>query len=77
VQQWPEAHHIFEETLAVAQGGDFIHFRVSALSRLCLHAAVAGEWETASGYAVQAEALRKHSDTTLLWLDFSSLLVTE
>ena len=77
VQQWPEAQRAFEETVAVAQGGDFKHFRVSALSRLCLHAAVAGEWEAACGYALQAEDLRKRSDTALVWLDFSSHAETE
>jgi tetratricopeptide (TPR) repeat protein len=77
VQQWTEAQRAFEETAAVAQGGDFKHLRVSALSRLCLHAAVAGEWEVACGYALQAEDLRKRSDTTLVWLDFSSHAETE
>ena len=77
VQQWPEAQRAFEETVAVAQGGDFKHFGVSALSRLCLHAAVAGEWEAACGYALQAEDLRKRSDTALVWLDFSSHAETE
>jgi tetratricopeptide (TPR) repeat protein len=77
VQQWSEAQRAFEETIAVAQGGDFKHFRVSALSRLCLHAVVAGEWEAACGYALQAEDLRKRSDTALVWLDFSSHYETE
>jgi tetratricopeptide (TPR) repeat protein len=77
VQQWQEAQRAFAETVAVAQGGDFKHFRVSALSQLCLHAAVAGEWEAACGYALQAEDLRKHSDTALVWLDFSSHAETE
>jgi DNA-binding SARP family transcriptional activator len=77
VQQWPEAQRAFEETVAVAQGGDFKHFRVSALSRLCLHAAVAGEWEAACRYALQAEAVRKRTEAALLWLDFSSHAETE
>jgi tetratricopeptide (TPR) repeat protein len=77
LQQWPEAHRAFEETVAVAKGGDFRHFRVSALSRLCLHSAVAGEWEDASRYALQAETLRKRTDAALIWLDFSSHSETE
>jgi tetratricopeptide (TPR) repeat protein len=77
VQQWQEAQHAFEETVAVAKGGDFRHFRVAALSRLCLHAAVAGEWEAACGYALQAIAERKRTDATLVWLDFSSQYETE
>jgi DNA-binding SARP family transcriptional activator len=77
VQQWQEAQRAFEETVAVAKGGDVRHFRVSALSRLCLHAAVAGEWEAACRYALQAEDLRKRTDAVLVWLDFSSHYETE
>ena len=77
VQQWPEVQRAFAETVAVAQGGDFRHLRVSALSRLCLHAAVAGEWEAACRYALQAEDLRKRTDAALVWLDFSSHYETE
>ena len=77
VQQWQEAHRAFEETVAVAKAGDFRHFRVSALSRLCLHAAVAGEWEAACGYALQAIAERKRTGAALVWLDFSSHYETE
>jgi len=77
VQQWQEAHRAFEETVAVSKAGDFRHFRVSALSRLCLHSAVAGEWEDASRYALQAETLRKRTDAALICLDFSSHFETE
>jgi DNA-binding SARP family transcriptional activator len=77
VQQWQEAQRAFEETVSVAKGGDFRHFRVSALSRLCLHAAVAGEWETACRYALQAIDERKRTDAALVWLDFSSHYETE
>ena len=77
VQQWPEGHRNFEETVAVSKGGDFRHFRVSALSRLCLHSAVAGEWEEASRYALQAIAERKRTEAALIWLDFSSHYETE
>jgi tetratricopeptide (TPR) repeat protein len=77
VQQWQEAHRAFEETVAVAKGGDFRHFLVSALSRLCLHAAVAGEWEAACRYALQAIAERKRTKAALVWLDFSSHYETE
>jgi DNA-binding SARP family transcriptional activator/predicted ATPase len=77
VQQWQEAHRAFEETVGAAKAGDFRHFRVSALSRLCLHAAVAGEREAACRYALQAEALRKRTEAALVWLDFSSHYETE
>jgi DNA-binding SARP family transcriptional activator len=77
VQQWQEAQHAFEKTVAVSKGGDFRHFRVSALSRLCLHSAVAGEWEDASGYALQAITERKRTEADLICLDFSSHYETE
>jgi len=77
VQQWQEAHRAFEEVVAVAKAGDVRHFRVSALSRLCMHAAVAGEWEAAGRSSLQAEALRKRTESALLWLDFSSHYETE
>ena len=77
VQQWQEAHRAFEETVAVAKGGDVRHFRVSALSRLCMHSAVAGEWEAACRYALQAIAERKRTEAALVWLDFSSHAETE
>src|SRR5712691_6436995 len=44
------------------------HLRVSALSRLCMHYAVAGEWEAASRSALQAIAER--AEAALDWLDF-------
>ncbi|MBV9691232.1 MAG: hypothetical protein JO202_16150, partial [Ktedonobacteraceae bacterium] len=52
-------------------------FLVPALSRLCLHSAVAGEWDDAFRYALQAETLRKRTETALIWLDFSSHYETE
>ena len=77
VQQWQEAHRAFEKTVALAKGGDFRHFRVSALSRLCLCSAVAGEWEDASSYALQAITERKRTEADLICLDFSSHSETE
>jgi len=77
MQQWQEAHRAFEETVAVAKAGDVRHFRVFALSRLCMQAAVAEEWEAACRSALQAEALRKRTKAALLWLDFSTHYETE
>jgi hypothetical protein len=77
VQQWQEARRAFEETVDVSKGGDFRHFRVSVLSRLCLYSAVAGEWEDASRYALQAITERKRTDAALIFLDFSSHSETE
>lgn len=76
VQQWPEAQRAFEETVAMAKVGDFRHFRVSALSRLCALSTVAREWEAACRYALQAIADRKRTEAALLWLDFSSYYET-
>ena len=77
VQQWQEAHRSFEKTVTVAKGGEFRHFRVSALSRLCLCSAVAGEWENSSSYALQAINERKRTEADLICLDFSSHAETE
>jgi tetratricopeptide (TPR) repeat protein len=77
MQQWQEADRAFEETVAVAMGGDLRQFRVSAFSRLCRHAVVAGEWEAACRYALQAIAERKHTVAALVWLDFSWHYETE
>ncbi len=77
VQQWQEAQGAFEEIVAAAKGGDVGPFHVSALSRLCLHSAVAGEWEAACRYVLQAIAQRERTDAALVWLDFSSHYETE
>jgi DNA-binding SARP family transcriptional activator len=77
MQQWQEAYRTFEEIIAVAEEEAVTHFRVSALSRLCLHWAVAGEWEVAAGYALKATADRQRLKATLVWLDFSSHFETE
>ena len=77
VQQWQEAHRAFEETVAVAKVVDLRHFRVSALSRLCMHYAVAGEWEAARRYALQAITERNRTEAALVWLDFSWHYETE
>jgi predicted ATPase/DNA-binding SARP family transcriptional activator len=77
VQQWPEAHRAFEEIITVAKRGDFRHLCVSAFSRLCLHAAVAGEWEAASRHALEAIAERQRTEAALVWLDFFSHYETE
>jgi len=76
-QMWQEAYHAFEETLAVAKGGDVRHFRVSALSRLSMHWAVTGEWDAACRYALEAIVVRKRTEAALVWLDFSSHYETE
>jgi predicted ATPase/DNA-binding SARP family transcriptional activator len=70
LQQWEEAERAFEEIVGVQQRGVFRHFRVCALSRLCMHAVVAGEWEAACRYALQAISERKGADAALVWLDF-------
>jgi tetratricopeptide (TPR) repeat protein len=44
---------------------------------LCMHCALAGEWEAAYRYAVQAIALRKSRDAALIAWDFSPQYETE
>jgi tetratricopeptide (TPR) repeat protein len=68
LQQWQEARGTLEEAVAMAKALGLRHLRVSALSRLCMHYAVAGEWEAASRSALQAIAER--AEAALDWLDF-------
>jgi tetratricopeptide (TPR) repeat protein len=42
-----------------------------------MHSALAGEWEAACRYALQAIAMRKRTEAVLVWLDFSSHYETE
>ena len=77
VQQWEEARSTLEEAEAVAEMLDLGPLRVPALSRLCMHYALVGQWEAAYRYAVKAIAVRKSSDVALLILDFSRQYETE
>ncbi len=70
LQQWEEAQAPLEEAAALAETLDIRHPRVPALSRLCMNGAVAGEWQAASHYALQAIAVRKSYDAELIGLDF-------
>ncbi len=51
--------------------------RVPVLSLLCMHYAVAGQWEASYSYALKAIALRKGLDRSLILLDFSHYYETE
>jgi DNA-binding SARP family transcriptional activator len=77
LQQWEEAQAILEEAVAVAERFDLGPWCVPALTRLCRHWALAGQWERAYSYAMQAIAVRKHTDVALISLDFSSHYETE
>jgi tetratricopeptide (TPR) repeat protein len=77
VQRWEEAHRTLEEAEAVAERLDLGPMRVPALSRLCKHYALVGEWEAAYCYALKAITVRKRSDVALLVLDFYRQYETE
>jgi tetratricopeptide (TPR) repeat protein len=78
LQQWEEAHRSLEEAEAVAETLDLEPLlRVPALTRLCMHYAVAGQWEAAYSYALKAIALRKSLDKAWILLDFSRQYETE
>jgi len=77
MQQWEEAQEALEEAEAIAERLDLGPVRVSTLSPLCMHHALAGEWEAALRYALQAIAIRKNADATLIVLDFCSHYETE
>src|SRR2546423_3197371 len=77
LQQWEEAQAPLQEAVAVAEALDLQPPRVPALTRLCMNCAVAGEWQAAYHYAVQAIALRKSVDAALLSFDFYRQYETE
>jgi tetratricopeptide (TPR) repeat protein len=77
LQQWEEARSTLEEAEAVAEKLDLGLLRVPALSRLCMHYAVAGEWDHAYTYALKAIAVRKRADVVLILLDFYRQYETE
>ena len=51
VQQWEEAHSALEEAEAVAERLGLEPHRVTTVMRLCMHCAVAGNWEAAKSYS--------------------------
>src|SRR5256884_6381520 len=65
VQQWDEARSTLTEADAMAERLDMGRLRVPALSQLCMHFALTGEWEQAYRYAVQAIAFRESFDRTM------------
>src|SRR5262249_2208850 len=77
LQQWEEAQAPLEEAVAVAEALDIQPPLVPALSRLCMNCVVAGEWQDAYHYALQAIALRKSVDAALLSFDFYRQYETE
>jgi DNA-binding SARP family transcriptional activator len=71
LQQWEEERNTLEEAEAVAKALDLGPFlRMPTLTRLCMHYAVAGEWEAAYRYASKAIALRRDYNAALIELDF-------
>jgi tetratricopeptide (TPR) repeat protein len=77
VQQWEEAQGALAEAEARAETLDLGPLRVPAFSRLCMHYALAGEWEQAYRYALEAIAARRSSDVALIPQDFSFHYETE
>ncbi len=77
LQQWEEAQAALEEAEAIAETLGLGLLRVPALSHLCMHYALVGQWEQARRYALQAIAVRKRADSALIWLDFYSQHETE
>lgn len=77
LQQWDEARAVLQEAEATTEKGGSELWRVSALSRLCLHYVLTEEWETASHYALRAIAQRKRANVSLILWDFSSYAETE
>src|SRR5258708_16083138 len=76
-QQWEEARSTLEKAETLAERLDLGPFRPPVLSRLCMHYAVAEEWDYAYTYALRAIAVRKRFERTLIMLDFCSHYETE
>ena len=70
LQQWEEARSTLEEAEAMAGMVDLRSLQVSLLSQLCMHSAVAGEWEAACRYALKAVTLRKSFERAWIVWDF-------
>jgi tetratricopeptide (TPR) repeat protein len=77
VQQWEEARSTLEEAEAMAETLDLGQLRVPARSQLCMHYALAGEWDQAYRSALEAIAARRSSDVALIPQDFSFQYETE
>ena len=77
LQRGEEAQAALEEAEAVAKALDLGPFRVPTLTRLCMHAVLAGEWEQAHSYALETIVLRKRMDAALILLDFYRQYETE
>jgi tetratricopeptide (TPR) repeat protein len=77
LQRGEEARAALEEAETVAKTLDLGPFRVPALTRLCMHYALAGQWKEAYRYALKAIALRKSYDAPLIGLDFYRQYETE
>jgi predicted ATPase/DNA-binding SARP family transcriptional activator len=77
LQQWEEAHSILEKAEAMAEMLDRGPSRVPILSQLCMHSALAGQWEAAYSYVLKAIAVRKSSGAALIALDFYREYETE
>lgn len=77
IQQWEAARSTLEEAEALAETSGLGLLRVPILTRLCMHWAVAGEWEVATRYALQAITLRQSADAALIAWDFYAHYETE
>jgi len=77
LQQWDEAKAVLEEAETMAERSDLELLRVNAQSRLCMHYALAGQWEAACRYAEKALALRTSHNGALILMDFYLHFETE
>jgi tetratricopeptide (TPR) repeat protein len=65
-----EAHEALIEALALGESIAVRSYQVLATSRLCANCALAGDWKSAYTYALEAVAVRKDIETSLLFIDF-------
>ena len=72
-----EAHEVLIESLALSESIAVRSYQVLATSRLCANSALAGDWKSAYTYALEAVAVRKDIETSLLFIDFIRYFDTE
>ena len=77
LQQWEEARRTLEEADALAERFGLGSYRIPALSHLCMHCTVTGQWTAAYQYAVKASAIRKSYSAALILQDLSRQYETE
>jgi tetratricopeptide (TPR) repeat protein len=77
LQQWEEVQAVFDIVETNIEAVTVEPLRIFLQSRLCMNAALTGQWEQAYHYATKAVTLRKRSKAAFMPLDFITQYETE